>query len=189
MFKDIPGYEGLYKINESGIVIKSENNYLMHPQQNEFGRLRVYLRDSEGNRKCESLHRLVAKTFLPNPDNLPVVMHLDNDPKNDHVSNLKWGTPEENMAQAVREGRMKGATGHHHCVNRNDYFFHYQVYNEDCSDIIVCDGHKGVADLIGYNKGTVSNLVSHNKTITQGKYKGYKVRKIQRLYRRVKNDV
>ena len=57
--------------------------------------------------KTLKVHRLVAKKFLPNPDNLPIVMHLDNNKLNPHVTNLKWGTQTENIRQAVREGTLK----------------------------------------------------------------------------------
>ena len=50
------------------------------------------------------IHRLVAATFLDNPDDLPIVMHLDNDKQNNHFSNLKWGTVAENTQQAYDDG-------------------------------------------------------------------------------------
>lgn len=50
----------------------------------------------------------MATLYIPNPNNLPVVMHLDNNPKNNRVSNLKWGTYKENTRQMMREGRNKG---------------------------------------------------------------------------------
>lgn len=42
------------------------------------------------------VNRLVAEAFIPNPHNLPIVMHMDNDRLNNHVDNLKWGTHAEN---------------------------------------------------------------------------------------------
>lgn len=60
------------------------------------------------NGPIKRLNRLVAKTYLPNPHNLPVVMHLDNNKLNNSITNLKWGTYKENSQQMMREGRNKG---------------------------------------------------------------------------------
>ena len=50
------------------------------------------------------MHILVAEAYIPNPDNLPIVMHLDSNKENKHYTNLKWGTPSENTKQAYDEG-------------------------------------------------------------------------------------
>lgn len=50
--------------------------------------------------------RLVAMAYIPNPNNYPVVCHKDNNPLNNHVSNLYWGTQKMNIQQAVREKRF-----------------------------------------------------------------------------------
>lgn len=49
-----------------------------------------------GSKEDERVNRLVALAFIENPNNLPIVMHMDNDPENNHVDNLKWGTHSEN---------------------------------------------------------------------------------------------
>lgn len=49
-----------------------------------------------------SVHRLVAQAFIPNPENKPQVDHVDNDPLNNHISNLRWATNSENMANIRR---------------------------------------------------------------------------------------
>ena len=56
--------------------------------------------------KKESLSRMVAKVWIDNPNNKPLVMHLDNDRLNNDYLNLKWGTQKENIQQALHEGRL-----------------------------------------------------------------------------------
>lgn len=58
---------------------------------------------------CQSwlLHRLVATVYLPNPNGLPFVMHLNNNKRDCRVSNLKWGTELENSLQAWFDGCYK----------------------------------------------------------------------------------
>lgn len=53
--------------------------------------------------KNKSVHRLVAEAFLPNPDNLPYVHHIDGNRLNNRLENLKWVSAEENMASENRK--------------------------------------------------------------------------------------
>ena len=146
MFKDVIGYPG-YKVNENSIVI-NKNGHVMRPALSKTGRLRVALEiyDDDGKllrRDNKSIYRLSAQAFLPNPDNLPLVMHLDNDTLHNHISNLKWGTPSENMIQAFNEGRKVSPNLDVHTKNL------YEVSNIDKSEVIKCKGREGVSNLIG----------------------------------------
>ena len=60
-----------------------------------------------GVRKYMSVHRLVATAFIPNPEFLPVVMHIDDNPYNNKAENLKWGTYRDNTHDSIRKGRFK----------------------------------------------------------------------------------
>ena len=53
------------------------------------------------------MHRLMAEMFISNPNQLPVVMHKNNDKSNFDISNLKWGTQSENVAQAYADGLFR----------------------------------------------------------------------------------
>lgn len=100
IWKDIPGYEGLYQISSFGKV-KSlhpnrKQNQLMNLLENARGYYRVHLtKGSKQNFKM--VHRLVAETFLENPLNLPQVNHKDENKKNNHVNNLEWCSNLENQ--------------------------------------------------------------------------------------------
>ena len=61
--------------------------------------LAVNLCNSDG-RKTRSVHRLSAQTYIPNPNNYPVVRHLDNNPHNNHISNIEWCTHKTNSQQS-----------------------------------------------------------------------------------------
>src|SRR5690606_3541376 len=57
----------------------------------------VYLKDDQDNQRWYAIHRLVAMAYVPNPNNKPEVDHIDNDPDNNHYTNLQWVTHQENI--------------------------------------------------------------------------------------------
>ena len=57
------------------------------------------------------VHRLVAETYLENPDNKPYVCHKDDNPQNNDVQNLWWGTPKENAQDMINKGRSVKSRG------------------------------------------------------------------------------
>jgi len=65
--------------------------------------------------KYAYIHRIVAEYFIPNPNNYPIVMHLDNNKKNNVATNLKWWTLSQNTQQAIKDWLMD------HCY-KNNYF-------------------------------------------------------------------
>lgn len=110
-WRDIRYFSG-YQVSNYGRVRSFVNNrhgtcekwHTLKLQPNHHGYYTVCL--GRGNRRLVS--RLVAEAFIPNPDNLPIVRHLDDDPTNNHVENLAWGTQVDNMQDCVRHGRLVG---------------------------------------------------------------------------------
>ena len=102
VWKDIEGYEGLYQVSNKGRIKslkkkfgKQETEIIMKPNMEWCGYLRVGLiKDKKA--KMYAVHRLVAKTFIANPENKPIVNHIDGNKANNEVENLEWATYKEN---------------------------------------------------------------------------------------------
>lgn len=93
--KDIKNYEGLYAVTSCGKVWSYKRKKFLEPTDNGKGYLYVGL-IKDGQRKMYRIHRLVADAYLPNPENLPEVDHIDNDKTHNYLNNLQWITHIDN---------------------------------------------------------------------------------------------
>ncbi len=104
-WKDIEGYEGLYQISNYGRV-KSLNykrtgkERILKPTKDSNGYFTVNLRIN-GTTKSFKTHRLVAKAFIPNPENKSEVDHINTIRDDNRVENLRWVTREENCNNEI----------------------------------------------------------------------------------------
>lgn len=109
IMKDIPKYEGFYKIDETGdaysLPRNGTKNLIRKLKRNnkKFG-YQQYLLQKNGHIKGCLIHRLVAVAFLPNPHNKPFVNHIDGVKSNNNVANLEWVTQSENEKHAHKIG-------------------------------------------------------------------------------------
>lgn len=99
--KDLKGYEGLYDITTYGEIFSKRNGKKLKKTSVHNGYYRVNL-TKEKKHKMHFVHRLVAETFIPNPENKPFINHIDGNPRNNRVSNLEWCTTKENSEHAVK---------------------------------------------------------------------------------------
>ena len=115
IWRDVPGYEGLYQVsNYGGVRSMNYNKKLgnireLKQKLRDNGYLEVHL-SKDSKRKYFLVHRLVAEAFLENPDNKPQVNHIDGDKSNNYVSNLEYTTNGENQKHAYST-RLKNAQG------------------------------------------------------------------------------
>lgn len=119
IWKDIPSFEGLYQASNLGRIRSIKHYDKMHrlwegkiltPQ---FDGKQNYLHISIKGKPYQ-IHRLVAKTFLPNPNNYPEVNHKDENKTNNCVENLEWCTHKYNNNYGNKLISKKGEN-HHNC--------------------------------------------------------------------------
>lgn len=87
--KDIKGFENLYAITEDGKVWSYYSKKFLQPSIGKNGYYKVTL-VKEKHKYTKMIHRLVAETFIPNPEQLPIINHKDEDKTNNTINNLEW---------------------------------------------------------------------------------------------------
>lgn len=173
VWKDIEGYENRYQISNLGNV-KSlqyrghkgvEKNLV--PKVNNSGRLWVEL-IKNGKTKQFLIHRLVGMAFIPNPDNLPQINHMDENPKNNQVDNLEWCTGDYNIKYFQERhpefAKQRRSTGRYNRkldkpVNQID----------DCGNVVKrWNNARAIVNEIGYNQWSITQCCDGKRKSAYG---------------------
>ena len=182
IWKEIPNHP-FYEISNLGHVKSKEryitysNGKVIHHKErflkgndNGLGYKKIDFKDGDG--RWEYVHRLVAKAFIPNPDNKPCVNHIDNNPSNNAASNLEWCTKQENTDWMMVQGRFKRTQQwlDRLQVSLEPKYKPVKATNIITGEVLYFDRVNGVKDR-GFSPGSVCNACK-NKYGTK-KYKGY----------------
>lgn len=110
IWMSIIGYESMYQVSNIGRVIsvkttyKKKIPYLSH-HIDKYGYPYVILTSHSKSRRIK-IHRLIAQSFIPNPENKPEVDHIDGNRMNFNIDNLRWCTRKENMNNVITKKRI-----------------------------------------------------------------------------------
>ena len=152
-----------YSISSEGRVRNDETNKMKSMDSTSDGYYKVDLY-SNGKRTSVRVHRLVAEAFIPNPNELPQINHIDGNKENNNVKNLEWVNNSQNMIHAYRTGLATphptyGMRGHKNpnggrkgipifCVETNQTFSSASEAERitGIPDSCICDCLKGKCD-------------------------------------------
>ena len=183
IWKDVVGFEGLYKVSNNGKIkslsrdipftnrwgqriTRKSGEIIMKPKKiSTCGYVRIQLMKNAID-KIYSLHRIVAMAFLENPKNLPQVNHKDGDKTNNNNWNLEWCTISHNNSHAYKLGLNHTASGFEDSQSKPVL----HIYNG------VKTGYgsiKMASRQTGIDHSTISKCSAKNNLISKGKHKGH----------------
>ena len=105
-WKPVEGYEDYYLVSNMGRIKSLCRGIILKPVLKKSGYLGILFCTKNGKRKNMKIHRLVAKAFLPNPQNKPQVNHKNEDKRDNRSVNLEWVTAKENCNYGTRTERI-----------------------------------------------------------------------------------
>lgn len=95
---------GNYYVSDKGRVWSEKSQRFLKPKRlDDHGHVGICMTDGK-HKKYKYLHRMMAEVFLDNDDNYPIVRHLDDDPSNNIINNLAWGTQKDNLNDCAENG-------------------------------------------------------------------------------------
>ncbi len=151
LWKEIPGHHG-YFISSHGRILSPRK--ILKPWKGRKGYLSIRL----PNGKNFTIHRLVARLFIENPEGFPMVCHFDGSRDNNTVHNLYWGSGKDNTADALRHGTHP--TGEAHPLSK--------LSDNDVEAIRLIGRRKPIsktAEYFGVCEGHISKILNERSRI------------------------
>ena len=126
IWKSIEGYE-TYSVSTFGNVRNNKTKRMIKGGINGQGRRTACFYNNK-IRETISFHRIIAIAFIPNPDNKKEVDHIDNNPLNNSIENLRWTTRSENqMNRQVTNINLSGIKGVHWCKSKQKWISRVRI--------------------------------------------------------------
>src|SRR5262245_7863305 len=119
-WRAVDGFDGRYEVSDDGRCRNTQTGRELRGSPTRTGHVQLWFRTPDGTWTWPYLHRLVLAAFVgPCPEGQEG-MHADDDPANNALSNLSWGTRSENVTTSVRHGRW-ASSRKTHCPSGHPY--------------------------------------------------------------------
>lgn len=148
-WRNVIGGEGSYIVSSLGKIISLERKTTCFYKNGRTTTLPVHKKDMiyyidpdgyerchlklDGIKKTLAVHRIVAIAFIPNPENKPLINHIDGNKSNNNIENLEWVTASENTRHAERIGLVTHTPQKSNKTNREDVVEIIRLYNSGVS--------------------------------------------------------
>ena len=189
VWRDIDGYKHCYQVSNLGnvrrlYVTKKYGSYYQIKAKSQDKITKYYhvtLTRKDGSQHTENIHRLVAKVFIPNPENKPEVDHIDTVRTNNHVSNLRWVTRKEN---AYNENTIKNCLKYrnvaenvkrcHKDISIYERKFYHPVVSVSIStgEVVVYEDRMTASRILSLSPSNIWSCID-GKRKSRGGYKWY----------------
>ena len=131
----INGYENYELFRDGSVYSHHKGGKFMTPTYNKKGYLQIQFHKDK-KRKCCRIHRLIAEYFIPNPDNLPVVDHINRIRDDNRLENLRWVSHSDNQLNTTRYDKplkniWKRNAGYVICIKRNKLNYYKYCKTEE----------------------------------------------------------
>lgn len=152
MWKKVYGFDD-YLCNEQGEIYSLKRNKIMKTHNDKDGYKQLRLTIEKGKAITVKVHRLIAQTFIPNPENKPCVNHKNGNKKDNTVANLEWCTTKENNTHARQTGLLNDCG-----VNNSRAVCNEETLKEIRTLIAEGKGNTEIEKITGISNKVISNI-------------------------------
>lgn len=162
VWKDASEYEDYFKISSFGRVFSKRTNKILKTNVGKSGYRMFVTRfsGSTGKSKALKVHRLVAKTFIENPNDNTVVNHIDGDKTNNNVSNLEWTTFSGNAKHSFDVGLSRARKGEENKHSKLTNAIADEIRNRYSTEKIT---YNKLAEIYNVGRTTVRSIIKNER--------------------------
>lgn len=164
----IKNYENCYSATEDGFIYSHRKKRIVMGSKNPATEYYQITLKNNGNIRREYVHRLIAETFIPNPENKPQIDHINGDRTDNRVENLRWVTAKENINNPIAIERMSSAKKGKPAHNRKPII----QCNMEGEPIMIYESLYEAAEITGTRRTDISTcLIGRQKSANGFKWR------------------